>query len=169
MDTLIKRLVSRRLTSVIHGSSHHAAYLYPAKQKGHLFNTLINYGENHYDSPSSDSSVHAEIHACRKVARKHRSRVNKRRKREYNLVVVRTSKSGSSLGMSRLCERCVIGVSNMPAISGIKIKKIFYSSETGDIVQTTVSKMIDMSDHHLSSYSRNNGYKSTLKCSCGCD
>ena len=125
-----------------------------------------NYGENHYNTYSTNDSVHAEIHACKKVAWKHRDRNKKKNKKTYNLVVIRTSKSGSNLGMSRLCERCVIGVNNLPNTSGIKIKKIYYSNENGEIIKTSLPKMMKMDDHHMSSFSRNHGYKSTLQCAC---
>ena len=125
-----------------------------------------NYGENHYNTFATNDSVHAEIHACKKVAWKHRDKSKKKNKKAYNLVVIRTSKSGSNLGMSRLCERCVLGVNNLPNISGIKIKKIYYSDESGEIIKTSLPKMMKMDDHHMSSFSRNHGYKSTLQCAC---
>ena len=125
-----------------------------------------NYGENHYNTFATNDSVHAEIHACKKVAWKHRDKNKKKNKKAYNLVVIRTSKSGSNLGMSRLCERCVLGVNNLPNISGIKIKKIFYTDESGEIVKTSLPKMMKMDDHHMSSFSRNHGYKSILPCAC---
>ena len=125
-----------------------------------------NYGENHYNTFTTNDSVHAEIHACKKVAWKHRDKSKKKNKKEYNLVVIRTSKSGSNLGMSRLCERCLLNVNNLPNNSGIKIKKIYYSDESGEIVKTSLPKMMKMDDHHMSSFSRNHGYKSTLQCAC---
>ncbi len=125
-----------------------------------------NYGENHYNTFATNDSVHAEIHACKKVAWRHRDKNKKKNKKAYNLVVIRTSKSGSNLGMSRLCERCVLGVNNLPNVSGIKIKKIYYSDESGEIIKTSLPKMMKMDDHHMSSFSRNHGYKSTLQCAC---
>ena len=125
-----------------------------------------NYGENHYNTFTTNDSVHAEIDACKKVAWKHRDKSKKKNKKVYNLVVIRTSKSGSNLGMSRLCERCVLNVNNLPNNSGIKIKKIYYSDESGEIVKTSLPKMMKMDDHHMSSFSRNHGYKSTLQCAC---
>ena len=130
------------------------------------FNGLENYGENHYSNFSTNDTIHAVIHACKKVSRKHISRIKKKNKKIYNLLVIRTSKSGSNIGMSRLCERCVLGINNMPSISGIKIKKIYYSSDNGELIKTSITKMMKMNDHHMSSYSRNHGYKSTLNCTC---
>ena len=134
--------------------------------KSGAFYGIQNYGENHYNTFTTNDSVHAEIHACKKVAWRHRDKNKKKNKKAYNLVVIRTSKSGSNLGMSRLCERCVLGVNNLPNISGIKIKKIYYSDESGEIVKTSLPKMMKMDDHHMSSFSRNHGYKSTLQCAC---
>ena len=132
--------------------------------KNHAFYGLQNYGENHYSTYTSNDSVHAEIHACKKVAKKHKDKLKKKHKKTYNLIVIRTSKSGSNLGMSRLCERCVLGVNNISKNSGIKIKKIYYSDENGEIIKTSLQKMMLMEDHHISSYYRNHGYKATLKC-----
>ena len=94
-------------------------------KKSGVLNGIQNYGENHHSSYVTDESTHAEIDACRKVARKHRDKIKKKNKKAYDLVVIRVSKSGSSIGMSRLCERCVLAMNNLPNKTGIKIKKIY--------------------------------------------
>jgi len=133
-------------------------------KKSGVLNGAQNYGENHLSSCESDKYTHAEIDACQKVARKHRDKIKKKNKKAYDLVVIRVSKSGSNLGMSRLCERCVLAMNNLPNKTGIKIKKIYYSNESGDLVKTSVSKMMNMDDHFMSSFYRNNGYTSCLPC-----
>ena len=72
----------------------------------------------------------------------------------------------SCLCYSSVVCRVVLGINNMPSISGIKIKKIYYSSDNGELIKTSITKMMKMDDHHMSSYSRNHGYKSTLNCTC---
>ena len=47
-----------------------------------------------------------------------------------------------------------------------EIKKIYDSDESGEIIKTSLPKMMKMDDHHMSSFSRNHGYKSTLQCAC---
>jgi hypothetical protein len=133
-------------------------------KKSGVLNGTQNYGENHHSSYERDDSTHAEIDACRKVARKHRDKIKKKNKKAYDLVVIRISKSGSNVGMSRLCERCVLAMNDLPNKTGIKIKKIYYSNESGELVKTSVSKMMNMNDHFMSSFYRNNGYTSCLPC-----
>tara|TARA_Y100000389_G_C17448120_1_gene512893 strand:+ start:381 stop:626 length:246 start_codon:yes stop_codon:yes gene_type:complete len=77
-------------------------------------------------------------------------------------MVIRTSKTGSSIGMSKLCEKCVIYIYNLPLMSGIKIKKIFYSNNDGTITKTTPTRLYNSKEQHLSSYSKNFGYRSIL-------
>ena len=47
-----------------------------------------NYGENHYNTFTTNDSVHAEIHACKKVAWRHRDKNNKTNKQAYNLLLL---------------------------------------------------------------------------------
>lgn len=65
--------------------------------------------------------------------------------------------------MSRLCERCVLAVNNISK-QGIKINKIFYSNENGELTSTTPTKLLNRTDHHVSKYFKNNNYKPTLSC-----
>jgi hypothetical protein len=136
-------------------------------KNGGVLNGTQNYGENHYDKFYSDDSTHAEVHACQKVAQKYNDKKHKKNKKVFNLIVVRTSRSGSNLGNSRLCERCVLDIEKISNNSGIKIKKIYYSTENGDIHKTSLHKMLNMNDHHITSYLRNKGYKSVLN-TCHC-
>lgn len=127
------------------------------------FYGIQNYGENHYNSYNNKCScVHAEVDACKRVARKYNHKANKKNKKVYNLVVIRTTKDGESLGMSRLCENCVLSVNNFSKNSGIKIKKIYYSNHQGEIEKTSLHKLINDKNQHISSYYRNHGYKSKL-------
>jgi len=123
---------------------------------------MQNYGENHYDN-SNSKSIHAEMDVLRKVSKKHTDRQKKKNKKAYNLIVIRTSRQGNNFGMSKLCERCVIGVNKIQETSGIKIKKIYYTTGEGEILEkTTPTKMLYMENQHISSYYKNNGYKSKL-------
>jgi len=69
--------------------------------------------------------------------------------------------------MSRLCERCVLAVSDISK-QGIKINKIIYSNNDGSLTYTTLTKLMNRTDHHVSKFFKNNNYKPTLTC-CDCD
>ena len=102
---------------------------------------------------------------CNKVARKHADKRKKKNKVSYNLIVIRTSLKGTKLGNSQLCEKCVLGVNNLSNRSGIKIKKIFYTDINGEITKTTPHRMLFIKQH-ISSYYKNNNYKSkSILCS----
>ena len=84
------------------------------------------------------------------------------------MFVIKTSKSGSHVSMSRLCERCVIAVDEYKKL-GVKINKIFYSNNDGTLTKISPTALLSCTDHHVSKYFRNNNYKPKLCCSCGCD
>ena len=46
-----------------------------------------NYGENHYNTFTTNDSVHAEIHACKKVAWRHRDKTKKKIKKHIILLL----------------------------------------------------------------------------------
>jgi len=64
--------------------------------------------------------------------------------------------------MSRLCEKCVLDINKISQNSGIKIKKIYYSTSDGNIHKTTLTKLTSDDNHHISSYYKNTGYKPFL-------
>ena len=77
------------------------------------------------------------------------------------------------IGMSRPCEKCLIMLRQLELNSGIKINKIMYTNENGDVIKTNLYKLLSMDDHHISSYYKNSGYISHLNinhnCDCDCD
>lgn len=82
----------------------------------------------------------------------------------YDMVVIRTSKSGSHLGMSRLCEKCVIAVNMIPKKYGFKIKNIIYSNKNGDLEKTSPIKLLKSKDNHISKFYKYTNYKPHLCC-----
>lgn len=91
----------------------------------------------------------------------------KNKNTKFNLYVIKTSKTGSNISMSRLCERCVIAVNDYKK-AGVKINKIFYSNNDGSLTKVTPTALFAKNDHHISKYFKNNNYSPTLCCSCGC-
>ena len=84
------------------------------------------------------------------------------------MYVIKTSKTGSNISMSRLCERCVIAVDEYKKI-GVKINKIYYSNNDGSLTKISPTALFSCTDHHVSKYFKNNNYSPTLCCGCGCD
>ena len=109
-------------------------------------------------------SIHAEEDVLRKMGRKYSDRVNKKNKKKFDLLVIKVSRTGDKVGMSRLCEKCVMLVNNISHSSGIKIKNVYYSDENGDIIKTTPSKLYNSDDNHITGYYKNRGYKPVLLC-----
>lgn len=116
-----------------------------------------------------NGSIHAEEDVIRKMERKYTDKVNKKNKKKFNLIVIKVSRNGENVGMSRLCEQCVLRVYNLSSTSGIKIKYIFYSDENGNIIKSSPSKLFNRNDQHITSYLKNRGYKSILNSSSDSD
>ena len=99
--------------------------------------------------------------ACYKVARRYTGKRNQKHKKSFNLIVIRTSPSGSKLGNSQLCEKCVLGINNLSQTTGIKIKKIFYTDVDGKLIKSNPYKMLFIKQH-ITAYYKNNNYKPVL-------
>ena len=100
--------------------------------------------------------------AINKVARKHNDKRNKKNKAVYNLIVIRISRAGEKLGISQLCEKCVLSVYNISKNTGIKIKKIFYTDKSGQLIKTNPYKMMHLESQHITAYYKNTKYKRIL-------
>ena len=79
--------------------------------------------------------------------------------------MIKTSKTGNNITMSRLCERCVIAVDEYKKL-GIKINKIFYSNDDGTLTKISPTALMSRTDHHVSKYFKNNNYSPKLRCVC---
>ena len=151
MQNLINKLTQTR-TQNNGGPSNHAAYLVRNGKNRMNYQSKSYYGENHYQL-ASYATTHAEMHAISKVSRKHTDKVNKRNKQTYNLVVIRVSKSEGILGNSQICKNCIENIILASKRTGIKIKKIYYSDENGNIIKTTPSRLSKDEDPFISSFS----------------
>lgn len=161
MQHLINKLTQTR-TQVDGGPSNHAAYLVRNGKNRMNYQSKSYYGENHYQV-ANFATTHAEMHAISKVSRKHSDNIKKRNKQAYNLVVIRVSKSQGILGNSQVCKNCIENIINSSKRTGIKIKKIFYSDENGNIIKTTPARLSNDDDPFISSFYRPCGYKSLFE------
>ena len=132
-----------------------------------------NYGENKHNS--GDTTIHAEKDVINRISFKHKNKKKIKNKKKYNLIIIKVSRFQRNIGMSRPCEKCLIMLRRLELNSGIKINKIIYTNEDGNIIKTNLHKLLCMNDHHISSYYKNSGYVSHLNishdcdCDCGCD
>lgn len=93
---------------------------------------------------------------------------NKSKNTKFNLFVIKTSKTGSNISSSRLCERCVLAVNEYKKL-GVKINKIYYSNNDGSLTKISPTALLSCNDHHVTKFFKNNNYSPTLGCCCGCE
>ena len=158
MHDLIHKL-GRTRTQICCAPSNHAAYLVRSGKNRMNFHSKTHYGENHYQS-SSYATTHAEMHAIYKVSKKHTENAKKRNKQTYNMVVIRVSSSTCQLGNSQVCKNCIDNIIISSKRTGIKIKKIYYSDHSGNMIKTTPLKLLQAEDPFISSYYNLCGYTS---------
>jgi Cytidine and deoxycytidylate deaminase zinc-binding region. len=100
---------------------------------------LHNYGINNV-AVTSYISEHAEVNALKKLPP-----MKYNHPKEINLLVLRITTQGD-LNMSKPCIHCV---QYMTRLRGYKLKHIYYSSSTGDIVRSTLAQLChDTSPHY---------------------
>ena len=92
-------------------------------------------GINHY-RPLICNSIHAERNAINKLPNNKLKKIIK-----INIIVIRVSSTGI-IGMSKPCSKCVRDMSIFPNKKGYTIDKIYYSDENGNIIKTTLHKLI---------------------------
>lgn len=156
MENLIRNLSEER-TRLMCGPSNHAAYLVKNGKNKMNFISRNFYGENHYQI--GYETTHAEMDVINKVSKKHVDKAKKRHKEVYNLIVIRVSKS-KVIGNSKVCKNCLDNILLSSKRTGIKIKKIFYSNKSGNIIKSTPTRMLNDDDIFVSSFYNTKGFNS---------
>lgn len=87
---------------------------------------------------------HAEMDAIRKLPPRKGSR-----KISVDLVVVRVSKSGS-LKNSAPCFKCIEHLQRMNTKTTYKLRHIYYSDATGNIIKAKFTDLVLADDKHMS-------------------
>jgi hypothetical protein len=136
---------------------------------------VLKYGENNYrnGTPSGENNTvnteHSEIAALKQLKYatrrgKDRKNNNRRRKKFTNIdiIVIRINKTGTRLGVSNMCERCVIGAATIPQQYGFRIKNVVYSNADGTFTKAKLADLIHSDNQHISKFYRENGYTSCL-------
>jgi cytidine deaminase len=153
MHDLVESLVMRRLAfKQLVGHSHHAAAVLPSCRHPEC-SQFFAYGENVCrPPPGTEKSIHAEHDAISKLPTLSEYRF-KRHKKRIDLLVIRASKTGC-LGMSRPCYHCLLLMTALPPKKGYQIHRIYYSDETGNIVEATLESLLREQTQHISKYYR---------------
>jgi len=123
-------------------------------RKSNILNVL-SYGINTYDDSRSEGTTHAEINAIKNII-SHSN--NKKHLVGIDILVIRTSNTGK-IGMSKPCVKCIIDLSTLPQKKGYLLKNIYYSTNDGTIVRTSIKNLILTKDYHMSRYYVNHNFK----------
>jgi len=122
---------------------------------GHVHYELLSYGENTYKVNTKykfNKTVHAEEQAMLNLPPLPR---NKKLKR-VNLLVIRQNKT--NMGSSKPCVHCILKLQELPK-RGYVLNKIYFSTNTGIIVQCKLNDLLYDSEAHISSFYRGTGFQ----------
>ncbi len=97
---------------------------------------ILSFGYNHY-IPNKIHTIHAEHDSINKLPYYTRQRSFC----SINILVVRLSKN-NKLGMSRPCKNCIRNMNILPPKKGYTIKDVYYSDSQGNIIKTTLNKLL---------------------------
>ena len=125
-------------------------------KKSHIFKVL-SYGINSYDFTRGVGSMHAENNAIMNLP----SRPRNKKYLKVNILVIRISQTGK-LGNSKPCIKCIIDMLNLPQKKGYIIKNVLYSNENGLIEYTTLDKIINNGNFHVSRFYRMTNFNHPL-------
>lgn len=120
-----------------------------SERKGRVFYP-ISYGENHL---RSSASIHAEENCVQKLLPKKFKRIV-----NVSILVIRINLEGG-LSMSKPCFKCIEKMNDAHKY-GYRIKNVYYSTKEGNIVKTSLSKLTNEPDKHISKFFRE---KNSLK------
>jgi cytidine deaminase len=118
----------------------------------------LSYGINTYDVGGGVNSIHAEANAIMNLPTRPRNKHLKK----IDILVIKTSAMGK-IGISKPCIKCLIDMSTMPQKKGYIIKNILYSDHNGEIITTTLKKLIESDDHHMSRYYKERNFKPNIQ------
>lgn len=93
------------------------------------------------------SSMHAEISACKRLARiatKLKLKMSK-----IDLVVLRVLRDGT-MGSSRPCFHCIIQLDKYSKMLNFKLRYVYYSNCDGCIVREKFSDLVNSDIKHIS-------------------
>lgn len=97
---------------------------------------VLSYGQNHYLCDTNKASIHAEHDAINKLP-------FCRKKIDINMLIIKfTNDKQMKLTMSKPCNKCRNMMTSLFPKKGYNIKNIYYSDQNGEIVKSTLNKLI---------------------------
>jgi cytidine deaminase len=109
------------------------------------------------DVDGKTPGIHAEHNALLKL-----KPLKLRKKLEsINILVVRLSKN-NRLQESKPCFNCIQNMSILPQQKGYKLNNIYYSDNDGNIVKTSLNKLKNDEEIHISRFYRKQLIESTI-------
>lgn len=118
----------------------------------------LSYGINTYDLGRGVNTTHAEANAIMKLP----PRPKKKNLKKIDILVIRTSSLGK-IGISKPCIKCLIDMSVLPQKRGYIIKNVLYSDSNGEIVQTTLKKLLESGDYHMSRFYKERNFQPNIQ------
>lgn len=109
---------------------------------------VLSKGINMYGTCNSSCTVHAEADAINHLPPIPN---NHHKLKKVNLIVIRTTKNGI-IGMSKPCIKCIMDMLIIAPSRGYVIKDIYYSDEHGNIITTTLTRIVAEGNYHISKY-----------------
>lgn len=126
-------------------------------QTSHVLKAL-SYGINTYDPGRGVNTTHAEANAIMNLP----PRPKKKHLKKIDILVIRTSSFGK-IGISKPCIKCLIDMSTLPQKRGYVIKNVLYSNNDGEIIQTTLKKLLESGDHHMSRFYKERNFQPNIE------
>lgn len=113
---------------------------------------ILSYGFNSMgDVNGKTPGIHAEHDAINRLKPLYR----KKNLQNINILVIRLSKN-NKLQNSKPCANCIENMRILPEKKGYKIKNIYYSSDNGDIIKTSLKNLENENLHYSRFFRRNN-------------
>jgi cytidine deaminase len=94
-------------------------------------------------------SIHAEINAIDKI----KTNYETKKLQPINLLIIRVNKLGE-IKMSKPCKNCIDRLLDFPCKKGYKVKQIIYSLDDGNFEFTTLNKLHNSKDYHVTKFFR---------------
>lgn len=143
------------MNSCLCGNYNHIACILQGKlQRKNIINDSLNkinilsIGVNRGgDILGNSPGIHAEHDAINKIKPIYECK----KLQNINLLVIRLSKQ-KKLQSSKPCINCIYKMKSLPERKGYKIKNIYYSNESGDIVKTNLSSLEKETPHYSTYY-----------------
>ena len=110
---------------------------------------------NNYYKPNQERSIHSERAALDKLKR---FRNRSKRLIKLTLVVLKVSTTGSCIGMSKPCVRCLHAMATIPQMYGYKINSVIYSNKEGGLTFTTLPRLLNEGSY-MTKFDSDHNYK----------